>query len=196
MAAPTESLDFRDFDDFYAWLREHHAAEKRAVLNIYKKGFHDRGLSYEDAVRAALCWGWIDSTTWRRDEATFLQQFTPRKPRSYWAASNIRRMQAMIDAGRMTDAGLAVFDRTLLDRVEEVQAAERARNEERKELPEAARALLASDPEAAALFEQQAPSYRRQYTLWICHAKKEQTRLRRTRKMMQMLLEGRKPSEI
>jgi len=196
LAAPTETLDFRDFEGFYAWLRDHHASEPRAHLLIYKKGYRDRGISYDDAVRAALCWGWVDSITWRRDEVTFIQRFTPRKPDSYWAASNIRRMRALIDAGRMTDAGMVPFDVTLLDRIEEVEAAERARREASPELPAEARALLEADPEALARFERLPPSHRRQFVSWIDDAKRAETKLRRTRKMIRLLHAGLGPIAV
>jgi len=189
-------LDFRGFDAFYAWLADHHGAEADAHLFIYKKGFRDRGISYEDAVRAALCWGWIDSVTRRYDEARFTQRFSPRKPASNWSASNVRRMIELMDGGQVTDAGMAVFDEALIEQLPAIEAAERARREEVLELTEASRAIMAEDPRTLELFDQLAPSHRRQYLQWIRHAKREDTRARRTRKMMEMLLRGRSLSEL
>lgn len=191
-----EHLDFRDAGAFGRWLAEHGATATEAHLFIYKKGFHDRGISYEDAVRTALCHGWIDSVTRRHDEARFVQRFSPRKPTSRWSASNIRRMKALLAEDRVTEAGLAVFDRTLLDRLAEVEAEERARREGPTELPGFARALVAEDPGAAAAFDALPPSHRRQFVAWILDAKKEPARIRRTRKMMQMLREGRSFQEL
>ena len=194
--APASELDFRGFDDFYAWLSEHHDRTTEARLLIYKKVHHDRGISYEQAVRAALCWGWIDSVTRSRDEVCFVQRFSPRRPGGRWAASNIRRMKGLIEQGKMTDAGLAMFDQGLLGRLDEVLEAERVRREQAAKLPTNARALLEADAEALALFQRLPPSHRRQYAAWITEAKREETKLRRTRKMIEMLRDGKGPSSL
>lgn len=191
-----DHLDFRDAEAFGRWLAEHGDTTTEAHLFIYKKGFHDRGISYEDAVRTALCHGWIDSVTRRHDEARFVQRFSPRKPSSGWSASNIRRMKILLGEDRVAEAGLAVFDVGLLDRLAEVEAEERARREGPTDLPDFARALVDEDAEIAAAFDALPPSHRRQYVAWIQDAKKEPTRVRRTRKMMQMLREGRSFQEL
>ena len=134
--------------------------------------------------------------TRRHDEARFVQRFSPRKPASNWSASNIRRMKALLAEGRVTEAGLAVFDTGLLDRLAEVEAAEKARREGPTDLPDFARAIVDEDPEAAARFEALPPSQRRQYVAWLCDARRQPTRERRTRKMMLMLREGRSLSEL
>jgi len=191
-----EHLDFRDDEAFGRWLAEHGTTATEAHLFLYKKGFHDRGIHYEDAVRTALCHGWIDSVTRRYDEARFVQRFSPRKPGSSWSSSNIRRMKDLIAAGRVTEAGLAVFDTGLIDRLAEVEDEERARRQGPTELPDFARALVDEDPGVAAKFDALPLSHRRQYVAWICDAKKEPTRVRRTTKMMQMLREGRSFQEL
>lgn len=191
-----EHLDFRDAGAFGRWLAEHGATATDAHLFIYKKGFHDRGISYEDAVCTALCHGWIDSITRRHDEARFVQRFSPRKPASRWSASNIRRMEALLAEDRVTEAGIAAFDTTLLDRLDEVEAEERARRQGPTDLPAFARALVDEDRAVAARFDALPPSHRRQYVAWIDDAKREPTRVRRTHKMIQMLREGRSFQEL
>jgi uncharacterized protein YdeI (YjbR/CyaY-like superfamily) len=36
-------------------------------------------LTYDQALDEALCHGWIDGQTRRRDDATYRQRFTPRR---------------------------------------------------------------------------------------------------------------------
>jgi len=196
MGKASTPLDFRDFAGFYDWLKKHHATVPDARLLIYKKGSRHLSIGYEPAVRAALCWGWIDSTTWRHDERCFIQRFSPRKPTSNWSASNIRRMKELLAEGQVAEAGLAVFDLGLVDRLAAVERAEKKRRLAPAVLPEAAATILAEDREAAALFAKLPPSYRRQYCQWIADAKREPTKVRRARKMVQMLREGRKLSEL
>ena len=46
--------------EWTAWLDEHHAAAPGVWLRIAKKGAAEPTVSYQDALEAALCYGWID----------------------------------------------------------------------------------------------------------------------------------------
>ena len=50
------------------------------------------GLSYNDVVEEALCFGWIDSTNRRLDEQHCIRRFSPRKPGSPYSQPNIERL--------------------------------------------------------------------------------------------------------
>jgi uncharacterized protein YdeI (YjbR/CyaY-like superfamily) len=93
--------------DWRAWLKSHHETEKEIWLVFHKKHTGKAGLTYDDAVEEAICFGWIDSIVKRRDEQTYVQRFTPRNPKSNWSILNIDRAKKMIAAGLMTAAGLA-----------------------------------------------------------------------------------------
>ncbi len=62
-------------------------------------------MPYADAVEEALCFGWIDSTLNPIDEHSYMQLFTPRKPKSGWSKLNKERVEALIANGLMTPAG-------------------------------------------------------------------------------------------
>jgi uncharacterized protein YdeI (YjbR/CyaY-like superfamily) len=99
-----------------AWLEAHHDTAD-AVIVVLAKGGATRptSLSYEQAVEEALCYGWIDSQTWRRDSATFRQRFSRRRRRSPWSASNVARVARLVAEGRMRPPGLAEVDRAQAD---------------------------------------------------------------------------------
>lgn len=82
-------FDFNSKEDFKAWLELNHENSKGVDIYIYKKNFHHKGLSYEDAVRSALCYGWIDAVTHSYNEEKFIQYFAKRKKNSNWSLSNI-----------------------------------------------------------------------------------------------------------
>ena len=65
-------------------------------------------MRYDDSVEEAICFGWVDGMTRSLDGERYALRFTPRKKRSSWAPSNLRRLEIMINEGKMTDAGLAV----------------------------------------------------------------------------------------
>ncbi|GAA0951062.1 hypothetical protein [Nonomuraea longicatena] len=98
------------------WLADHHASTEEAWVVLAKKGTTEpTSLTYEQAVEEALCFGWIDGLTRRRDGATYLQRYTPRRPRSTWSASNVARVERLRAGGRMRAAGLAEVERAQAD---------------------------------------------------------------------------------
>ena len=66
------------------------AAEIWFVFPMQSAG--EEGLSYNDAVEEALCFGWIDSTNRRLDETHCARRFTPRKKGSSYSQPNIERL--------------------------------------------------------------------------------------------------------
>jgi uncharacterized protein YdeI (YjbR/CyaY-like superfamily) len=102
-----ELLHVTSRDAWRAWLARHHDTKTEIWLVFHKKHTGQPGVAYGDAVEEALCFGWIDSIVRRLDEDRYAQKFTPRKPKSNWSDSNLRRFARMVGEGRMTAAGLA-----------------------------------------------------------------------------------------
>ena len=84
------ALFFADAAEFGRWLERHHATETELWMGLYRKAHPDAGLQWPEAVREALCWGWIDSMAQGIDEHTRRQRWTPRKKGSNWSAVNIK----------------------------------------------------------------------------------------------------------
>ena len=93
-----------------SWLKKNHASCDGVWLIYYRASTGRRRLSWEDAVREALCFGWIDSKVKRIDDECYKQIFTPRKPRSVWSKINKQYIAELIEAELMTDAGLRAVD--------------------------------------------------------------------------------------
>ena len=93
-----------------SWLEKNHKRSDGVWLIFYRTSTGRRRLSWEDAVREALCFGWIDSKVKPIDDERYKQIFTPRKPRSAWSKINKRYIDELIEAGLMTDAGLRAVD--------------------------------------------------------------------------------------
>ncbi len=93
-----------------SWLEKNHAQCAGVWLLYYRASTGKRRLSWEDAVREALCFGWIDSKVNPIDGECYRQIFTPRKPRSAWSKINKQHVAELAEAGLMTDAGLRAVD--------------------------------------------------------------------------------------
>ncbi|MGQ0535477.1 MAG: YdeI/OmpD-associated family protein [Methanobacteriota archaeon] len=89
------------------WLATNHEKAKQAWLVLPHRTAGERSVSYEEAVEEAICFGWVDTERQSLDETHSVLRFVPRKARSEWSDSNRERAQRLIDAGRMTPAGLA-----------------------------------------------------------------------------------------
>jgi len=165
------AIFFKDAAEFGRWLAAHHDTERELWMGFYRKGHPQAVLTWEAAVREALCWGWIDSVAQGIDEHTRRQRWTPRKPTSNWSAININSVAELTAEGRMQPSGLAAFERRRADR-SGIYAYE---NRER-ELPSHYAAQLAAHPAARAFWEVATPSYRKLAVNWVVTAKQEKTR--------------------
>jgi uncharacterized protein YdeI (YjbR/CyaY-like superfamily) len=88
------------------WLAENHATAQGVQLVFYKKGSGKASVQYTEAVKEALCFGWIDSKVNSLDAARYKQVFTPRNPKSVWSKLNKQYLEELMSQDLMTEAGL------------------------------------------------------------------------------------------
>jgi uncharacterized protein YdeI (YjbR/CyaY-like superfamily) len=101
------TLHFRSPQDWRAWLAKHHALRSGIWFVFYKSHTGQKSISYEEMVRTALCFGWIDSLVKRLDEDRYAIKVTPRQPSSKWSDLNRKRWAELKASGLLTAAGLA-----------------------------------------------------------------------------------------
>ncbi|HZZ16909.1 MAG TPA: YdeI/OmpD-associated family protein [Candidatus Sulfotelmatobacter sp.] len=97
---------FRSSKELRAWLAKEHARATNLHLRIYKKDSGVVSVTYAEALDQALCFGWIDGQKLPLDAISWVQKFTPRRSKSGWSKRNIEHVDRLIQAGRMTPAGL------------------------------------------------------------------------------------------
>ena len=112
---PKKIKSFRNEAAFETWLGRNHARETELWLRIYKKGSGVPTVNNAEALDVALCWGWIDGIRKAFDERSFLQRYTPRRPRSIWSQINRRHVARLTAAGRMTPHGQRQVDAAKAD---------------------------------------------------------------------------------
>ena len=182
MAAELDFLDIRDTRRWRSWLAKHHAASPGVWLVFHKDHTGLKSMPYEEAVREALCFGWIDSLIKRLDENRYARKFTPRKPTSKWSDLNRKRWAELKANGQLAAPGLAA-------------APTDNRYAPRPEIPTlpayVAKAFKAS-PRAWRFFQTLAPRDRRNFVVWIHIAKRAETRLNRIRESIALLEAGEK----
>ncbi|RNI20893.1 YdeI/OmpD-associated family protein [Flexivirga caeni] len=177
---------FADAAEFGAWLAAHHDRETELWMGLAKKHVPDRGLTWAQAVREALCWGWIDSVVQRIDDDFVRQRWTPRKRTGHWSKVNLELVEQLRAEGRMQPAGLAVWEARR--REPAPYAHERAGV---LELPDDYAAQLADSPAATAFWVTATATYRRVCVNWVTSAKQQATRDRRMAQLVEDSAAGR-----
>jgi len=161
--------------DWYDWLLSNHDSHHGGVyLVFYKLETNIPTMRWEEAVKVALCFGWIDSTVKSLGDGKRHQYFCPRKPKSVWSALNKKYIKELTKANLMQDAGYAIINLgkqngswTALDDVE------------KGIIPEALKKAFSTNKKAFNNFNNFAPSYRKSYLYWLNQAKREETRQKR-----------------
>jgi uncharacterized protein YdeI (YjbR/CyaY-like superfamily) len=92
------------------WLKKHHSDTTAVWLRFYKKASGIASLTYDQALDEALCYGWIDGVVNAYDEQSYLQRFTPRRPKGNWSKRNTEHIARLIKLGKMRAAGLAAVE--------------------------------------------------------------------------------------
>ncbi len=162
-----KTLYVEDRGKWRAWLKANFERMPGVWLLYYKKDTGRPRIAYADAVEEAICFGWIDGKIKKLDQARFAQLFTPRRPKSKWSRTNIERARRMIREGKMTAAGLKVFD---------------PRNQTPAlptKLPASLEEQFRKRETARENFTRFPPSYQRMTIGWVASAKQEATQLRR-----------------
>lgn len=167
------ALFFADAAEFRAWLEENYDTATELWMGLRKKHVTPRGLTWQDAVPEALCFGWIDSTAQRIDDDALRQRWTPRKSSSVWSLVNVALVERLTAEGRMAPAGVAAFDKRKPERTGVYS------HEAGLGLDDTQRAQLLAVPAAAAFWELAPPRYRKVAEHWVASAKQQQTRERR-----------------
>jgi uncharacterized protein YdeI (YjbR/CyaY-like superfamily) len=188
MAELTETYLAVDRETWRAWLAERAAGTREIWLLLAKKGSGAVSVTYDEAVEEALCYGWIDGTARKYDEAFYAVRFTPRKPGSVWAESNVARVEKLIREGRMTEAGMR-----LVEDARRSGAWDQAASGRLAVTPPDLEEALAADPRATARWETWAASHRRQYIYWVLEAKRPETRARRVAEVVRRAAAGLPP---
>jgi uncharacterized protein YdeI (YjbR/CyaY-like superfamily) len=92
--------------DFEKWLSKNHSASKGVWLQFFKKASGKKGITYDEALDMALCYGWIDSQVKTYDADSYIQKFSPRGPKSVWSKRNRDHVARLIKQKKMQPAGL------------------------------------------------------------------------------------------
>lgn len=182
-----ERISAADAASWRAWLEDNHAGTGGVWL-LSVRGNANVGVGYEDAVRQALCFGWIDGPVRTFDDQTVGQWFSPRRPSSGWAATNKARIAELAEAGLLAPAGIRALETARANGSWEMLDGPEAGIEP----PELAAALDAV-PAARANWDAFPKSAKKLGLTSIATAKRPETRDARIARIVADAAEGRRP---
>jgi uncharacterized protein YdeI (YjbR/CyaY-like superfamily) len=177
MAEQLITLDIRNRRQWRTWLGTHHASSPGVWLVFHKDHTSVKSIAYEDSVREALCFGWIDSLIKRLDDERYARKFTPRKPTSKWSDINRQRWTELNAAGYLAEAGLATAPSANTYGPRPVIP----------DMPAYITNALKTNAKAWDFFTALAPGQRRLFVVWIHTGKRPETRENRIRESIALL---------
>jgi uncharacterized protein YdeI (YjbR/CyaY-like superfamily) len=182
MTAELMMLPARSRRQWRAWLAKHHKSSPGIWLVRHKHHTGGKSMPYEDLVREALCFGWVDSLIKRLDDDRYAIKVTPRKPTSKWSDINRKRWVELKAAGLLTSAGLAAAPTNNTYAPRPIIP----------DLPAYIAKALKAHSKAWEFFRELPPTYRRHFVVWIHIAKRPETRERRIRESIALLAAGKR----
>lgn len=176
---------FKDCNAWREWLEANHDCCRGAYLIFYTVAHSNESMRWEEAVRVALCFGWIDSTVKSLGNGKRRQYFCPRKPKSTWSKLNKTYVRELEEQGLMHPSGLAIIEQarqdgswTALDDVENGI------------VPHDLQQAFNANPRAKSNYTSFSRTYRKSYLYWLNEAKRPQTRQARIEEIIRLCHEN------
>ena len=165
---------FKNDIEWRNWLSVNHDSSEGIYLIFYKVENEEASMRWEEAVKVALCYGWIDATVKSLGNGKRKQYFCKRNPKSVWSALNKKHIKELFANNLMHNSGLEIIEIgkkngswTALDAVE------------KGIIPEDLQTEFKTNKVAFTNYKNFAPSYRKSYLYWLNQAKRDITRKNR-----------------
>jgi len=183
-----ESFYASDRKEWRKWLEKNHRTSLGIWLIYYKVKSGEPSVRYSEAVKEALCFGWIDSKVKSLDANRYKQIFTRRKPKSVWSQLNKQYIEELIEQGLMTEAGLEKIEAAkqdgswnALDAIEALI------------VPMDLKEALKANEIANSNFDAFSNSLKKNILVWINSAKRSETRHKRIEQTISSAAQNRNP---
>ena len=122
-----ETFYTNDRREWRSWLSANFDTKDEIWFVFPTKASGEAGVTYNDAVEEALCFGWIDGRAGTLDETHGIRRFTPRRAGSGYSRPNIERLIWLEEQGmihpKVRESVLPiitepyVFPKDILDRI-------------------------------------------------------------------------------
>lgn len=181
-------IECKTQEEFAKWLAKNHTTVPGVWIRMFKKATAIPTVTHDQALDEALCYGWIDGQVKSYDEKSWIQKFTPRRPRSTWSKRNIEHIERLTKLGKMQPEGLAEVEKAKADG----RWAAAYDSPSTMTIPEDFLKALTNNKKAKETFETLNKSNTYAIAWRIQTAKKPETKERRIKTIIEMLEKGEK----
>lgn len=164
------------------WLHINHQSHPQGVyLIFYKLELKVPTMRWEEAVKVALCYGWIDSTVKSLGNGKRRQYFCPRNPKSTWSALNKTYVKDLKSKGLIHESGWET-----IKIAKETGTWSAMDDVENLVIPPELKKAFKLNPKAYKNYQGFAPGYRKGFLSWLYQAKREETREKRITEIIRL----------
>lgn len=174
-------IHFERDTDWYDWLLNNHDKAKAIYLIFYKLELNVPTMRWEEAVKVAICFGWIDSTVKSLGNGKRRQYFCPRNPKSTWSALNKKYVKELNQAGLIQESGLK-----MIDLAKETGTWTAMDDVENGVIPKDLQQAFDANLRAYENYQNFSKGYRKSYLSWLHSAKREATRNKRISEIIKL----------
>jgi len=172
---------FKNDVEWREWLHENHKEYTGIHLIFYSVDHSKESMRWEEAVKVALCFGWIDSTVKSLGNGKRKQYFSPRKPNSTWSTLNKAYIEELKSDGLMHQSGLATID------IAKANGSWTALNDvENGLIPDILQKAFDKNQTAFENFKNFTKSQKKGYLYWLKQAKRDETRQKRVKEIISL----------
>ncbi len=172
---------FKSDKEWRKWLHQNHGDSEGIYLIFYKVDHEMESMRWEEAVRVALCYGWIDSTVKSLGDGKRRQYFCPRKPKSVWSKVNKDHIKELTELGLMHESGWTAIN------VAKKNGSWAALDDvENGVVPQDLQKAFKAHKVAFRNFQSFTKGQRKSYLYWLNQAKREETRQKRIAEIIRM----------
>lgn len=172
---------FKNDSEWREWLEKSHSQTEGIYLIFYAVAHENESMRWEEAVRVALCYGWIDSTVKNIGPGKRRQYFCTRKPKSVWSKVNKDHIKELKKKKLMHESGLESIkiatkngSWTALDAVE------------KGVIPKGLQDAFDKNEVAFTNYQNFTRGQRKSYLYYLNQAKREETKLKRIKEIVEL----------
>ena len=181
-----KTIEIHTRQEFRNWLEKNHEKEDKVAVVVHKKHTDRSSPTHRELMEEAICFGWIDTTVKRLDEDRYIRNFSKRTKNSRWSDNTISYAKELIKQKKMMPQGLKFYQEGLKRPTHD------AGIPKNPEMPEGLRKALSKNKRARENFNEQAPSMKKMLYRWILRAKREETQLKRIKRIVEESAAGNK----
>ena len=181
-------ISFASSKEWRKWIAANHSKSNGLWLRFFKKVSGEKTITYSEALEEALCYGWIDGQANKYDTNSYIQKFTPRRPKSIWSKKNTEKAERLIQEGKMKKGGMQQVELAKADgRWQQAYDSPKY-----MKVPEDFLQRLSKNKKAKTFFDRLNKANQYAIAWRLQTAKRPETREKRLKEILVMMSEGKK----